>query len=504
MIQEAKKGLTIMEPEKSQTKPEVVGHIGKMEITCFPDAKERAEAQRERVVKEFGLYSGEPPEVLRHLMAEEAAWTDPRAPYEEARFDEFMKHIMAPVAASAWDFNGCLSVNRDGNDPEHTFHPELEESIRTEIDRLGSFVIVSALTSEQMAWHMAKEERRALKTGEQSIPKNTIIFTENGRAALLPTTVDGKTVYQEYRNNLRPHQETALNHMKDIVGTVTQTLRELGMVAFVNDQKFSKCTMEGAKNGKDWYNSTLRSILLPYLAKRGASWDGSNTVILDGVQFNVSPTTDTWELEITQGSDKIGKRVARDILDGAITDILNTNQKYALYKIITGGDSVKFGGSDAGLTNPNTNGISFAIQSSERPPSDSYPVTKEAVDLKRHSWPEYVKDEKGVRLAGPGVSPARYMKALAETLPHWNIPTDVMSAAILERIVNGSTYEPTRIYDLSKDLLLYNFPQETIQEQQQSFLRAQPDLPVDAKNTAEMDNLVRKIKEKLGLSLNDK
>ena len=483
-------------------KPEVLGHIADLEINGYPDtvAEKHAIDIRNEVLENFGKYSSHPQQELEFLMKTKRWVVNPISPYLDEANTEIIKGDMEPVAGCFWDFNGCLSLNRDGHNPEHTFHPELEEAIKMEIERLGSFGIVSALTGEQMAWHMAKEEGRALKTGEKSLAQNTIISAENGRSWLIPHQENGKTVITEYRLPLSEKQQGSLDKVKEYVGDAAQVLRGEGMVAFVNDQKFSKCTMEASKNGREWYRGTIEKVLLPYLAKKeGVVWDGNpEKFIVDGVEFAISPTGETWEIEITEGADKIGKRFAREILHNTITDIFSSRKKYGLFRIVTGGDSVKWGGSDAGLTDPNSATIPFVIQGSERPASQSMDVINEAIELKRKYWPTYVEDEKGARLAGPGVAPARFMQAVAETVPHLKIQTEEFTKFLVNRITNIYGFKEFKTYPLESDkLMLYNFPGDLTPEQRETFLKAKSDLPVQADDEVKVDELINRLNQRL-------
>ncbi|MDP2585356.1 MAG: hypothetical protein Q8P29_00585 [Candidatus Levybacteria bacterium] len=489
-------------PSLTKNKPEILGYVGDLEINGYPDtvAEKHAIDIRNEVLENFGKYSGDDPKILEFLMKGKAKWvTNPLSPYIEAANTELIKGDLEPVAASAWDVNGCLMENRDGFDQDHTFHPELQEAIGTEIDRLGSFIMVSALTGDQMSWHMAKEEKRAEETGEKSLAENIIMSAENGRSWLIPHVENGKTVITEYRLPLSEKLQNALTNLKGKVADAAQVLRSEGMTGFVNEQKFSKCTMEGSKNGREWYRETIEKVLLPYLSRNGAVWDGDpEKFALDGVQFAISPTGETWEIEITEGADRIGKRFAREILHNTITDILSSRKKYGLFKMITGGDSVKWGGSDAGLTDPNAPTIPFVIQSSEKPANQSLDVINEAIELKRKYWPTYIVDGENTRLAGPGVAPARFMQAIAETVPHLKIPTEEFSKYLVHRLTNIYGFEKYKEYPLESDqLMLYDFPEGVTPEQQQTFLKAKSDLPVPANDEEKINGLIDKINHKL-------
>ena len=78
-------------------------------------------------------------------------------------------------------------------------------------------MIVSALTSEQMAYHMRKE---------MDIAPNVIISSENGRAWLIPITEDGKTKLVEIKKPLTEKQEMALNGVKGIMTELCQKIRK--------------------------------------------------------------------------------------------------------------------------------------------------------------------------------------------------------------------------------------------------------------------------------------
>lgn len=483
----------------TENKPEVVGHVADLEITSYPNAKENAHEIRDRMIDNLTKYGSYDRKTWEDLMRKNFWVMNPSAPNYDATRTEAMRGDKEVVALSAWDVNGCLMENRDGFDQEHTFHPELEEAIKTEIDRLGSFVMVSALTGEQMAWHMAKDERRAKQTGEKSIAENIIMSAENGRSWLIPHQENGRTVVTEYRLPLTEKQQNALTDLKEKVGNVAKELRNEGMVAFVNDQKFSKCTVEASKNGREWYRETIEKILLPHLAKNGATWDGNpEKFALDGVEFAVSPTGETWEIEITEGADKIGKRFAREILHNTLSDIFISKKEYVLFKMITGGDSVKWGGSDAGLTDPNAATIPFVIQSSEKPANKSMDVLKEAIQLKRKYWPEYIEDEKGIRLAGPGVAPARFMQEIAKTVPHLKIPTEEFSKFLVDRLTKIYGFKEYKQYPLEIDkLMLYKFPEGLTSEQQETFLKAKSDLPVPANDPVKVNEYINHINQKL-------
>jgi len=477
----------------------VIGNLGGLEITCYSNAKENAINIRNRVLEAFGKHSEYNPKELEFLFKKHPWLTDPASSYDEAMHVKTIKGEDEVVAVSAWDINNCLIANRDGYDQEHTFHPELEEAIRKQIDRLGSFVMVSALTGEQMAWHMVKEELRAKKTGEESLAKNIILSAENGRLWLIPHQENGKTVITEYRLPLSEKQQTVLDKLKNHIESLVKVLRDEGMVAFVNDQKFSKCTMEGSQNGRLWYRETIERVLLPYLAKNGAIWDGNpEKFSLDGVEFAVSPTEVTWEIEITEGADKIGKRFAREILHNTISDILASRKAYGLFRMLTGGDSVKWGGSDAGLTDPNAGTIPFVVPSLERPVDQTMDAISESIGLKRKYWPEYIIDGEKTRLAGPGIAPARFMQAILETVPFLKIPIEEFGKFLAERLVNTYGFKKHKEFVLENSkLFLYKLPEGVTPQQKETFLKAQSDLPIPANDEAKVDELINRINQKL-------
>jgi len=62
--------------------------------------------------------------------------------------------------------------------------------------------------------------------------------------------------------------------------------------------------MEGSENGRLWYRETIERVLLPFLAKNGATWDGNpERFVMDGMELAVSPTEVSWEIEITEGAE---------------------------------------------------------------------------------------------------------------------------------------------------------------------------------------------------------
>jgi len=483
----------------NRIQPKVIGNLGGLEITCYPNAEENAIRARDRVLEDFGKYSDYDLKELEFLFKNKHWYTDPSAPYYEGIHIKTTKGEDEVVAASAWDMNNCLIKNRDGYDLEHTFHPELEEAIRIEIERLGSFIMVSALTGEQMVWHIAKEDRRAKKTGEVNLAEGIIMSAENGRSWLICHKENGKIVITEYRLPLSDKQQVALIDLKNKVAEVTKALRSEGMTAFVNDQKFSKCTMEGSENGRVWYRETIERVLLPYLAKNGATWDGNpERFVMDGMEFAVSPTEVSWEIEITEGADKIGKRFAREILHNTITDIFSSRKAYGLFRMLTGGDSVKWGGSDAGLTDPNSATIPFVIPSGERPADESMEAVNEAINLKRKYWPTYVISGEKVSLAGPGVAPARFMQAISETVPHLRIPIEEFCKFLVERLTNMYGFKKYKDYSLENDqLLLYKFPEDLSSEKKEAFLKAKSDLPVSMTDEKKIDELIARINKNL-------
>jgi len=479
--------------------PQIIGHLGGLEITLYPNAEENAIRIRNKVLEDFGKYSDYDSKELEFLFKNKHWYTDPSAPYYEGVHVKTTKGEDEVVAASVWDMNNCLIKNRDGYDLEHTFHAELEEAIRTEIDRLGSFIMVSALTGEQMVWHMVKEDRRAKKTGEVNLAEGIVMSAENGRSWLIPHKENDKIVITEYRLPLSDKQQVALIDLKNKVADVTKALRSEGMIAFVNDQKFSKCTMEGSENGRLWYRETIERVLLPFLAKNGATWDGNpERFVMDGMELAVSPTEVSWEIEITEGADKIGKRFAREILHNTITDIFSSRKAYGLFKMLTGGDSVKWGGSDAGLTDPNSATIPFVIPSGERPADESMEAVNEAVGLKRKYWPVYIVNDEKVSLAGPGVAPARFMQVIAETVPHLRIPVEEFCKFLTERLTNTYGFKKYKDYSLEDDKsLLYKFPEDLSLEKKEAFLKAKSDLPVSINDEIKVDELINRINQKL-------
>jgi len=454
-----------------ETRFEVVGKIGEFEITQNPDAQNEAFRLRTQMLEAFAKHTGLNSQELVEKMRDNPASADPMMTYEEFAFLRQINKFPDVIAASVWDFNGCLSENRDGFSSTQTFHPALKEAVKKQQDRLGSFVIATALTTEQMVYHVAKEE---------DIVGNILLSCENGRAWAIPIKEGDKTIFVEYRQTLEPEQKKALGSVKEISGRLAKLLRENGKIAFVNDQKFSKCTIECATNGRDWYNKTIKELVLPFLKKNGAGWDGeSNVFSIDGQLFSISPTPDTWEIDPVEGTDRIGKRFIREGVYNTLVDIIHDKKGSARFKMITGGDSVRFGGSDAGLTDSNVATVPFWVPSSERKVEDSLKTVEEGMMLGRKYWPSYIEDGEKARLAGPGVAPAFFMDAVGKMLPHLKIPTEVFSAALIKRLTGVYGFREYKRYDLSQPANLYVFPSDMTEEQKEMFLKSKSDIPAD-------------------------
>jgi len=96
---------------------------------------------------------------------------------------------------------------------EHTFHAELEEAIRTEIDRLGSFIMVSALRrADGLAYGQGRQKSQ--ETGEVNLAEGIVMSAENGRSWLIPHKENDKIVITEYRLPLSDKQQVALIDLK--------------------------------------------------------------------------------------------------------------------------------------------------------------------------------------------------------------------------------------------------------------------------------------------------
>jgi len=473
-------------------RPENVGQLGRYEITAWADAEERAIGIREKVLTDWVKYSGFDRKTLEYLFDTQAWVTNPISPFYSQKRRELDTGKKEFVALSAWDFNGCLSLHRDGYDPQHTFCPELEAAIKMQIERLGSFFIISALTSEQMAYHLAKEKNTA---------GNIIMASENGRGWLIPSKEGSSIKLMEFKLPLSEKNEKALIHLKEIVNDLTAVMRQEGLVSFVNDQKFSKCTMEGAANGREWYRATIEKLLLPYLAAKGAVWNGNpERFSLDGIGFAVSPTPETWEIEVIEGTDKIGKRLAREILHNTLTDITLSMKEYTYFRLLTGGDSVKWGGSDVGLTDPNAATIPFAVPAAEKDPRLSLDQLKEFIQYQRKYWPTYVKRGEEVKLAGAGIAPADFMKTVIETVPCLFLPTQDFAQFLAARLTEVYGYLPGNEFDLSQPLLLYNFPADVSDEQKELFLKAGKDLPIPADDKEAVARFISLLRQRAGLA----
>ena len=361
-----------------------------------------------------------------------------------------------------------------------------------QIERLGSFFIISALTSEQMAYHLAKEKNTA---------GNIIMASENGRGWLIPSKEGSSIKLMEFKLPLSEKNEKALIHLKEIVNDLTAVMRQEGLVSFVNDQKFSKCTMEGAANGREWYRATIEKLLLPYLAAKGAVWNGNpERFSLDGIGFAVSPTPETWEIEVIEGTDKIGKRLAREILHNTLTDITLSMKEYTYFRLLTGGDSVKWGGSDVGLTDPNAATIPFAVPAAEKDPRLSLDQLKEFIQYQRKYWPTYVRRGEEVKLAGAGIAPADFMKTVIETVPCLFLPTQDFAQFLAARLTEVYGYLPGNEFDLSQPLLLYNFPADVSDEQKELFLKAGKDLPIPADDKEAVARFISLLRQRAGLA----
>ena len=152
---------------------------GKYKITGYDDNEREAHAlqSKEEILNAFAKYSGDNREALESILKKFPYITDPYNIYLNLKEIEARTKKNVFLALSMWDFNGCLSQDRDGYSRTETFVPVLKEVISEQIKRLGSFVVVSASTSEQMAYHMKKEK---------DIAKNIII------AAMVDNTTDAR------------------------------------------------------------------------------------------------------------------------------------------------------------------------------------------------------------------------------------------------------------------------------------------------------------------------
>lgn len=463
-------------PERN-TGIEVVSKIGEFEITQNPRARVEASVIRHQMLVDFTKNTGQDVGELIELLQKHPQWLDPVFIYEEHVLNPTQEDRMPIfIAASAWDFNGSLVFNRNGFSDKETFDPAPRREIGEQQGRLGSFVIASALTTEQMVFHMVKEKGLAPKT---------FLACENGKAWAIPIQKDGKTVFVEYRQPLNPEQEKALDSVKEISGRLAEILRKNGLIAFVNEQKFSKCTIECAGNGRDWYTKTIKEFVLPFLAKNGAQWDGKNiTFSINGKKFSVSPTPDTWEIDPVEGTDIIGKVRIRQTLYNTFSQLIHSKVPAALFKLLTGGDSVAFGGSDSGLTDNGPATVGFIVPNRRREPKETLTFANQASNLGRRYWLNYTVDDKGVHVvAGPGIAPAFFMESVRKILPHIYISTEVFSAALVERLTSMEGFKFKGEYDIrdsQKPPVLYVFPEDMTQRQREMFLNSEPDiLPAD-------------------------
>ena len=466
---------------------------GKYKITGYDDNEREAHAlqSKEEILNAFAKYSGDNREALESILKKFPYITDPYNIYLNLKEIEARTKKNVFLALSMWDFNGCLSQDRDGYSRTETFVPVLKEVISEQIKRLGSFVVVSASTSEQMAYHMKKEK---------DIAKNIIIATENGRGWLVPMEQDdGQIKLVEFQKPLKNNQKMALDRVSEILEKLCEIMRKNELIAFVNKQKFSKCTMEGAGNGKDWYETAIKQLLLPYLQKNGAIWDGNpKEFSFENIRFNVSPTVDTWEIDIIEASEGIGKVTARQILQNSISDIW---EKQEFVKQIhwerSGGDSFKWDGSDVGLTDPDYIALPFAV-SGDSDPLSSLDLISENVQYGRKFWPIYDNNRDGkIKLTGYGMAAANYMKTVLDIVPCVEIPIEVLKKYLTERLQAAEGFVKTgRVYDLDDDIVLYDFPNDISEKQKQIFLKAGSDV---SKDPEEQSQILKKIRKLVGL-----
>lgn len=442
-------------------------------ITQNSEAELAAFLIRHVMIEDFGKHTGQKRQRLIELLQENPRCLDPLATWQEevGHFKHFSGRPIF-IAASAWDFNSSLVHNRSGFSDEKTFDPVLTKEIEQQQERLGHFVIATALATEQMLYHMAKEK---------GIAPKTFPACENGKAWAIPIQEDGKTVFVEYRQPLNPEQKKALDSVKEICRKLAGLLRKNGLIAFVNEQKFSKCTIECAANGRDWYEKTIKELILPFLKKNGADWDETNTTFfMNGEKFSISPTPDTWEIDRVEGTDIIGKRVIREILYNTLSTLIHDKVRDARFKLLTGGDSVRFRGSDFGLTDNGPATVGFLVPDRERDPKESLEAAEEAMRSGRRFWLSYKTGENGATIAGPGSAPAFFMESVRKILPYANIPTEVFRAALVERLTGSEGLKEYRKYDIESPPDLYVFPQDMTGAQREKFLNSKPDiLPAD-------------------------
>jgi hypothetical protein len=300
---------------------------------------------------------------------------------------------------------------------------------------------------------------------------------------------------------LSEKQQYALDHLREKVKDVAKAFRSEGMVAFVNDQKFSKITMECSKNGREWYMETIEKVLLPHLKENGADWDGNpGRFSLDGVQFAVSPTGETWEIEIVEGADKIGKRLAWDVINYSISDILAKEKAPNVpVATITLGDSVKYNGSDYGLTLPNNATVPFVVANSDRPVSQSMNTLLDMEATGRKYHPIYLPDENGnYVLKGTADQSAYCIQTVLKTMPFIYIPTADMGNSIIERITNVYSFKKYGEKPIqSGTSKLYDFPEEITEGQRKVFLNGISDLPVPVDDLGQHNLLINRINQTL-------
>jgi hypothetical protein len=138
------------------------------------------------------------------------------------------------------------------------------------------------------------------------------------------------------------------------------------------------------------------------------------------------------------------------------------------------------------------------VPSLERPVDQSMDAMSEAIGLKRKYWPEYIVDGKRVRLAGPGIAPARFMQAILETVPFLKIPVEEFSKFLVERLTNTYGFKKYNEFTLENNqLFLYKFPEGVTPQQKEIFLKAQSDLPVPSDDEVKVDELINRINRKL-------
>jgi hypothetical protein len=480
---------------------EVLDHVGKLEIRGYTDtvAEKHAIDARNENLDSWEENSTYPRQILENLMTKEAIYvTNPASPYAEVVQARIEKGVTLFTPLFVFDVNGTIMEGRQGKDAKHSFGSEFETTLKKIIDNAGA-VFVSALPSESMVKHMQKEHRRAREAGEKSFAEDVIMSAENGRCWLIPRTENGKTRITEYRQPLSEKKLNSLAKVKGKMEDIAEVLRGESMVGFVNDQKFSKCTMEGGTNGRKWYEEMIAKVALPYLAKNGADWNGNREGFsLDGIRYVMSPTQETIEIEITEGSDKIGKGAALHIIEDTLSDIFAAEGEIGVfYKDATFGDSPK--GSDRGLTDPGRRTFPHYIQSSDKPAGESMEIIKNASEIKRKCILKFGKDTNGKSIIeGVDKQTSHNAETILETVPLMKIPTEQLTKYFEERLVHDHGFEKYKEYDVENDMLmLYNFPKDLTPEQKELFLNSKSDLIVPTDDQEKVNEFIDRINQKL-------